>query len=112
MSEEYSRTVNRRSTPIARKTKRHAEPGYTRPLYCYNCFAKSYERIDLTNRKLQKRVRLLHIFGARQGTLYQNQREKLDVSFGYMRDGNVTHYVQVGFHGKTRDQIKIFDISD
>ena len=81
-------------TPIARKTKRHAE------------------RIDLTNRKLQKRVRLLHIFGARQGTLYQNQREKLDVSFGYMRDGNVTHYVQVGFHGKTRDQIKIFDISD
>ena len=39
-------------------------------------------------RKLQKRVRLLHIFGARQG-------EKLDVSFGYMRDGNVTHYVQV-----------------
>ena len=48
------------------------------------------ERIDLTNRKLQKRVRLLHIFGARQGTLYQNQREKLDVSFGYMRDGNVT----------------------
>lgn len=84
------------------------------------------ERIDLTNRKLQKRVRLLHIFGARQGTLYQNQREKLDVSFGYMRDGNVTHYVQVRFHGKTRDrtrygkvlkwshsdQIKIFDISD
>ena len=55
------------------------------------------ERIDLTNRKLQKRVRLFHIFGARQGTLYQNQREKLDVSFGYMRDGNVTHYVQVGF---------------
>lgn len=41
--EEYSRTVNRRSTicgsrtPIARKTKRHAEPGYTRPLYCYKC---------------------------------------------------------------------------
>lgn len=43
-----------------------------------------------------------------------------------MRDGNVTHYVQVGFNGKTRDrtrygkvlkwshsdQIKIFDISD
>lgn len=55
------------------------------------------ERIDLTNRKLQKRVRLLHIFGARQGTLYRNQREKLDVSFGYMRDGNVTHYVQSGF---------------
>lgn len=41
-------------------------------------------------------------------------------------DGNVTHYVQVGFRGKTRDrtrygevlkwshsdQIKIFDISD
>lgn len=80
--------VNRRSTPIARKTKRHAE------------------RIDLTNRKLQKRVRLLHIFGARQGTLYQNQREKLDVSFGYMRDGNVTHYVQVGFHGKTRDRTR------
>lgn len=24
-------------TPIARKTKRHAEPGYTRPLYCYKC---------------------------------------------------------------------------
>ena len=84
------------------------------------------ERIDLTNRKLQKPVRLLDIFGARQGILYQNQKEKLDVSFGYMRDGNVTHYVQVGFNGKTRDrnrdrmvlkwshsdQIKIFDISD
>ena len=22
---------------IARKTKRHTEPGYTRPLYCYKC---------------------------------------------------------------------------
>lgn len=62
------------------------------------------DRIELTNRKIQKRVRLLRIFGVRQGTAYNKQREKLAVSYGYLRDGNVTHYIQVGFSEKTRDR--------
>lgn len=62
------------------------------------------DRIELTNRKIQKRVRLLRIFGARQGIAYSKQREKLEVSYSYLRDGNVTHYIQVGFNEKTRDR--------
>lgn len=34
---EYVSYICGSRTPIARKTKRHAEPGYTRPLYCYKC---------------------------------------------------------------------------
>lgn len=51
-------------TPIARKTKRHAE------------------RIDLTNRKLQKRVRLLHIFGARQELSIRTKERNLMLVLG------------------------------
>ena len=42
--------------------------------------------------------------GQQGGTVYERHRNKIDRSPGYMRDGNVTHYVAVGFREKTRDR--------
>ena len=46
-------------------------------------------------RVVKKRQRLAKVLGLQQGTLYTKHRAKLDVSFGYMRTGNVRHYVSV-----------------
>lgn len=46
-------------------------------------------------RIVSKRRRLAEELGLQQGTLYAKHRAKLDVSFGYMRTGNVRHYVSV-----------------
>lgn len=42
-----------------------------------------------------RRMRLLYALGERQGTLYKKHVDKIRVSSGYMRDGNVSHYVQI-----------------
>ena len=34
------------------------------------------------------------------GTLYAKHRDKVSSSLGYMRDGNVSHYVSVGYTKK------------
>ena len=44
------------------------------------------------------------IHGLREGTMYEKHISKLDRSFGYMRDGNVTHYVRVGYGRKTNNR--------
>lgn len=67
------------------------------------------ERLDLTKRKVKQRERLAKNLGLQQGTLYQRHRDKISMSSGYMRDGNVTHYVAAGFHHKPKRQ-KIQDI--
>lgn len=67
------------------------------------------ERRYLTERKLRQRELLAKNLGLQQGTLYQRHRDKISMSSGYMRDGNVTHYVAAGFHHKPKRQ-KIQDI--
>lgn len=46
-------------------------------------------------RVVKKRQRLAKALGLQQGTLYAKHRKKLDVSFGYLRTGNVRHYISV-----------------
>ena len=60
------------------------------------------ERRCRTARKIEKRERLKDAFGLRGGTLYERHQEKVGKSLGYMRDGNVTHFVRCGFGTKTR----------
>ena len=67
------------------------------------------ERLDLTKRKVKQREQLAKNLGLQQGTLYQRHRDKISISSGYMRDGNVTHYVSARFHHKPKRQ-KIQDI--
>ena len=59
------------------------------------------QRRKNTYKKLKKREKMLETFGKRDGTLYEKHREKIDESLGYMRDGNVSHYANVGWK-KTR----------
>lgn len=48
---------------------------------------------------------MLKAHGPQGGTDYDRHVEKIKQSSGYMRDGNVTHYVWVGYnHAKTRDR--------
>ena len=42
--------------------------------------------------------------GQQGGTVYEKHRDKIDRSVGYLRDGNVTHFVAVGFRQKARDR--------
>lgn len=42
---------------------------------------------------LQRRIRLSKALGLQMGTLYAKRREKLSKSYGYLRDGNLRHYV-------------------
>lgn len=62
------------------------------------------ERINLTNRKVQKRKRMLSDFGERGGLIYEKHIAKVKRSPNYMRDGNVTHYVTCGRGIKTRQR--------
>ena len=43
--------------------------------------------------KLERRKRLTKALGLQQGSLYARHREKIEHSAGYMRDGNMRHYV-------------------
>ena len=54
--------------------------------------------------KLLRRKRMMQNHGQQGGLVYEKHRRKIDRSLGYMRDGNVTHFVSVGFSKKTRDR--------
>lgn len=58
------------------------------------------ERIRRTSVKLEKRKKLMDSLGMQGGTLYAKHRDKISTSLGYMRDGNVSHYVSVGYTKK------------
>ena len=64
----------------------------------------SAERRHRTQVKLAKRKRMAKAHGLRGGTMYEKHIAKLDTSLGYMRDGHVTHFVQVGFGQKTNNR--------
>lgn len=57
-----------------------------------------------TNRKLAQRIRLKNEIGLCGGIVYKKHREKIEESAGYMRTGNVSHYVQVKSTRKTRSR--------
>ena len=58
------------------------------------------ERIRRTCVKLKQRKSLMDNLGMQGGTLYAKHRDKISSSLGYMRDGNVSHYVSVGYTKK------------
>ena len=62
------------------------------------------ERRRRSQRKLLQREKMMRFFGQQGGLLYEKHRRKIDRSPGYMRDGNVSHYISVGFSQKTRDR--------
>ena len=55
-------------------------------------------------RKMRRRSEMMRAHGQQGGLLYEKHRRKIDRSLGYMRDGNVSHYVSVGFRPKTKDR--------
>ena len=61
------------------------------------------ERRFNTERKLKYRKNLLKRFGKRDGSIFEKHRQKIDASLGYMRDGNVSHFVQCGSTKKTKN---------
>ncbi len=62
------------------------------------------ERRRRSRRKILQREEMMRFFGQQSGLVYEKHRRKIDRSPGYMRDGNVSHYVSVGFSRKTRDK--------
>ena len=47
---------------------------------------------------------MMRDYGKQGGLIYERHRQRIDQSLGYMRDGNVSHYVSVGFRPKTRSE--------
>ena len=62
------------------------------------------ERRELTKKAIAKRTKLLKSLGTQSGTIYEKHVAKINKSFGYMRDGNLTHYAACGFNEKTRSK--------
>ena len=62
------------------------------------------ERRRRMKSKLFQRAEMMRSFGKQGGTIYEKHRQKIERSLGYMRDGNVSHFVSVGFSKKTRDR--------
>ena len=62
------------------------------------------ERRQRTIAKLKERVRLMTELGMQGGLLYHRHRIKIQNSAGYMRTGNVSHYVQVKKRPKTHSR--------
>ena len=60
------------------------------------------ERRARTYRKILHRKNLMKKMGLQGGTIYERHREKIKSSAGYMRSGNVSHYVAVRPTRKTR----------
>lgn len=58
------------------------------------------ERRYKTYIKIKQRTKLMNNLGMRGGSLYTKHREKIHNSLGYMRDGNVSHYVNAGYTKK------------
>ena len=61
-------------------------------------------RREAAARKMRRRCEMMRAHGQQGGLIYEKHRRKIDRSLGYMRDGNVSHYVAVGFRPKTKDQ--------
>ena len=61
-------------------------------------------RREAAARKMRRRSEMMRAHGQQGGLLYEKHRRKIDQSLGYMRDGNVSHYVSVGFRPKTKDR--------
>jgi len=61
-------------------------------------------RREMAARKMRRRGEMMLAHGQQGGLLYEKHRRKIDRSLGYMRDGNVSHYVSVGFRPKTKDR--------
>lgn len=61
-------------------------------------------RRETATRKMRKRSKMMRDHGKQSGLFYERHRQKIDQSLGYMRDGNVTHYVSVGYRPKTKDR--------
>lgn len=60
------------------------------------------DRRRKTRLKLMQRERLMAMFGLQGGTVYQRHRDKIAQSSGYMRTGNVSHFVSTKPRKKTR----------
>lgn len=57
--------------------------------------SKRSQRRWKTLLKLKQRETLMAMLGLQGGTIYQKHRDKVMKTPGYMRDGNVSHYVCV-----------------
>lgn len=62
------------------------------------------ERRRKTRLKLMQRERLMAILGLQGGCVYERQRAKVLHSTGYMRTGNVSHFVSTKPRRKTRSR--------
>ena len=62
------------------------------------------ERRKRTAAKLLQRAEMMRCHGQMCGGVHEKHRRKIDRSLGYMRSGNVSHFVRVGFGRKTRDR--------
>ena len=62
------------------------------------------ERRRRSRKKLLQREKMMRFVGQPGGLVYEKHRRKIDRSPGYMRDGNVSHFISVGFSPKTRDR--------
>ena len=69
-------------------------------------------RRDKTAKKLHRRLKLMLQKGLQGGSVYKRHREKILFSAGYMRTGNVTHYVRSGRHKKTRSRDRYGSVYD
>jgi hypothetical protein len=54
------------------------------------------QRWEAAARKMRKRSQMMRDYGKQGGLIYERHRQKIDQSLGYLRDGNVSHYVSVG----------------
>ena len=59
------------------------------------------QRREAAARKIRRRGEMIRAHGQHGGLFYQKRGWKIDSSLGYMRDGNVSHCVAVGFRPKT-----------
>lgn len=57
--------------------------------------------------KQEKRLALRRALGMQGGILYEKHRKKVQRSGGYMRDGNVSHFVSTKPRKRTRDRSRI-----
>ena len=69
----------------------------------YSHHGLARQRVEAA-RKMRKRSEMMRAHGQQCGLFDEKHRQKIDQSLGYMRDGNVTHYVSVGFRPKTKDR--------
>ena len=63
---------------------------------------KRSERRERVAKKLLHRKNLIRKLGLQGGVIYARHRQKIMASAGYMRTGNVSHYVAVRPTRKTR----------